>query len=323
MLLRSVCSRATRAMRATRAISVCARTGATHARLHEPGEADALAGALSSLTPPADVVAINAEVEAATAGTPPLDVLDDAVAARTARAAIYEHEPRRADKAIPGLEPGSLVELAIFSPPEETEVAGMYVHFHGGGWVVGSAYGQSDARLQRMADELSCVVVSVDYRLAPEHTYPAAVDDAAMALWWAAEVGAEEYGAPALVAGGESSGAQVLLAALLRCPKEIRRRYRALNLVYGFYDLVGTRSRLGFDRRLVFCSSELAWFARLFCPEHLWPAASPLRAHLPQDLPPAARKAMCRDVSSTRVRWKSPRPRPSRIGDLGPAQLSG
>ena len=68
----------------------------------------------------------------------------------------------------------------------------------------------------------------------------------------------------------------------------MRRRYAALNLVYGYYDLVGTASRLEFGRRLVFCNSELDWFARLFCPDAATRAdASPLRADLPDDLPPA------------------------------------
>ena len=76
--------------------------------------------------------------------------------------------------------------------------------------------------------------------------------------------------------------------ALLRCSADVRRRYAALNLVYGFYDLVGTASRLEFGRRLVFCNSELDWFARLFCPDAATRAdASPLRADLPDDLPPA------------------------------------
>ena len=80
---------------------------------------------------------------------------------------------------------------------------------------MGSAYGQSDGRLQRMADDLSAVVVSVEYRLAPESTYPAPVDDAVAALNWAVRVGAERYGAPALVAGGESSGAHLLFGPAL------------------------------------------------------------------------------------------------------------
>ena len=221
--------------------------------------------------------------------------------------------PRRVDDAIPGLQASDPpVGISVFEPPAGTAVSGLYLQFHGGGWVVGSAYGQSDGRLQRMADNLSAVVISVEYRLAPEATYPAPVDDAVAALNWAVRVGAEKHGAPALVAGGESSGAHLLLAGLLRCSADVRRRYVALNLVYGYTDLVGTPSRLAFGRRLVFCNSELDWFARLFCPDPAMRAdASPLRADLPDDLPPALFSvgtcdALLDDTLELARRWPAP-----------------
>ena len=92
----------------------------------------------------------------------------------------------------------------------------------------------------------------------------------------------------------------------------MRRRYAALNLVYGFYDLVGTQSRLEFGRRLVFCNSELDWFARLFCPDAATRAdASPLRADLPDDLPPALFSvgtcdALLDDTLELARRWPAP-----------------
>ena len=310
MLLRSL-RRAANTARTMRRLESCASTGAAHLSL--PGELDALAGVLASLATPPDVVALNAKVEAAAAQTPPLDAINDPVGAREARAAIYEHEPRRIDDSIPGLQASDPpVGISVFEPPAGTAVSGLYLQFHGGGWVVGSAYGQSDGRLQRMADDLSAVVVSVEYRLAPESQYPAPVDDAVAALNWAVRVGAEKYGAPALVAGGESSGAHLLLAGLLRCSADVRRRYVALNLVYGYTDLVGTPSRLAFGRRLVFCNSELDWFARLFCPDPAMRAdASPLRADLPDDLPPALFSvgtcdALLDDTLELARRWPAP-----------------
>lgn len=260
-----------------------------HLQLHEPGDLETLPAIFASLAIPPEIAALNAKCEAAAAQTPPLDAIDDPVGTREARAAIYEQDPRRVDDAIPGLHASDPpVGISVFEPAAGAAVSGLYLQFHGGGWVVGSAFGQSDGRLQRMADDLSAVVVSVEYRLAPESTYPAPVDDAVAALTWAADVGAAKYGAPVLVAGGESSGAHLLLAALLRCSDSVRRRYAALNLVYGYFDLVGTPSRLDFERRLVFCNSELAWFARLFCPDAaLHAEASPLLADLPADLPPA------------------------------------
>ena len=89
----------------------------------------------------------------------------------------------------------------------------------------------------------------------------------------------------------------------------MRRRYAALNLVYGYYDLVGTASRLEFGRRLVFCNSELDWFARLFCPDAATRAdASPLRADLPDDLPPALFSVGTCDalLDDLEFRWPAP-----------------
>ena len=219
LLLRNLGNHAARRAAATtlqarttmRRLETCASTGAAHLRLHEPGELEALPAVLASLAAPPDVEALNAKVEAAAAQTPPLDAINDPVGAREARAAIYEHEPRRVDDCIPGLQASDPpVGISVFEPPAGTAVSGLYLQFHGGGWVVGSAYGQSDGRLQRMADDLSAVVISVEYRLAPESQYPAPVDDAVAALNWAVRVGAEKYGAPTLVAGGESSGAHLL-----------------------------------------------------------------------------------------------------------------
>ena len=69
-----------------------------------------------------------------------------------------------------------------------------------------------------------------------------------------------------------------------------RDKYRALNLVYGFYDLSLTPSARAFDRRLVFNGAELEWFARQLEPDAEARArgdVSPLKADLPADLPPA------------------------------------
>jgi hypothetical protein len=65
------------------------------------------------------------------------------------------------------------VPVRVFTPDH---VDGVYLHIHGGGWSFGSADGQ-DERLWRLARETRLVVVSVDYRLAPEHPFPAAPDD--------------------------------------------------------------------------------------------------------------------------------------------------
>src|ERR1700742_603682 len=71
----------------------------------------------------------------------------------------------------------------VYSP--SSSAPGVVLYFHGGGWVVGSLDGW-DASVRGLAVASGCDVVSVDYRLAPEHVFPAAADDAYDALLWAA-----------------------------------------------------------------------------------------------------------------------------------------
>jgi acetyl esterase len=86
------------------------------------------------------------------------------------------------------------------------------VYFHGGGWVVGSLDG-SDAACRRLTVASGATVVSVDYRLAPEHRFPTAVDDAYAALCWAADTLDHSAG---LVVAGDSAGGNLAAVCALR-----------------------------------------------------------------------------------------------------------
>jgi acetyl esterase len=107
--------------------------------------------------------------------------------------------------------PGSTatIGLRIYSPRGDaaTGVRALIVYYHGGGYVLGDLDGYDRVTRQLCADS-DAIVVSVDYRLAPEHPYPAAVDDAWAALQWAAEH-ARELGADPTRLGvaGDSAGA--------------------------------------------------------------------------------------------------------------------
>ena len=80
------------------------------------------------------------------------------------------------------------------------------VWIHGGGWVIGRA-AESTVTAQRLAVAAGCVVVNVDYRLAPEHPFPAALDDCVAVARWVLAHAAEVGGDPARVAvGGDSAG---------------------------------------------------------------------------------------------------------------------
>ena len=103
--------------------------------------------------------------------------------------------------------------VAVFRPAQGP-CRGTVLWLHGGGMILGR--GTDDAEsLQRMADELRAIVVSVDYRLAPEHPYPVPLEDCYAALCWAAAL-PEAAGLPVVVAGGSAGGglaAGVALAA--------------------------------------------------------------------------------------------------------------
>src|SRR5580704_18973965 len=85
----------------------------------------------------------------------------------------------------------------------ETAKRGIYLHLHGGGWVLGGADMQ-DPILERIADNTRQVVVGVEYRLAPEHPYPAGPDDCEAAAAWLVKNGEREFGTDLLTIGGES-----------------------------------------------------------------------------------------------------------------------
>lgn len=87
----------------------------------------------------------------------------------------------RSERFIPG--PGGNVRILIYEPRDRREAAPGLLHIHGGGFVMGVPE-YEDVRNNQIAAELGHVVVSVDYRLAPEATYPSALDDCHAALLW-------------------------------------------------------------------------------------------------------------------------------------------
>lgn len=182
--------------------------------------------------------------------------------------------------------PGGALTLRTFVPQSPK---GVYLHIHGGGWVLGRAHLQ-DPRNEEIARSCEVAVVSVDYRLAPEHTYPAALDDCESAAAWLAECAKSEFGADALVIGGESAGAHLSAATLLRMRDKHRfSGFAGANLVYGVYDLAMTPSQRNWGaRNLVLNTEIMAWFYDQFIPEDMRrdPDASPLYADL-SALPPA------------------------------------
>ncbi|TCK22003.1 alpha/beta hydrolase [Pseudonocardia endophytica] len=110
---------------------------------------------------------------------------------------------------------GPGVPLRIYRPAHRTAPLPALVFLHGGGFVVGSVDGE-DARAQEIAADADVVVVAVDYRLAPEHPFPAGVDDSYLALCWLTEHAAEWGVDRARIGvGGGSAGAGLSAAVAL------------------------------------------------------------------------------------------------------------
>lgn len=120
--------------------------------------------------------------------------------------------------------------------PARGPVAGVHLQIHGGGFYLGSAAGD-DVRNQNLADALGLAVVSVDYRLAPEHPWPAAPDDCETAALWLADHAEQRFGTSKLSIGGFSAGATLAMTTLLRLRDREITAYRCATLQFGTYDL--------------------------------------------------------------------------------------
>jgi acetyl esterase/lipase len=115
---------------------------------------------------------------------------------------------------------------------------GLYLHFHGGGLISGSAKVADKANAD-LCERLRVIVLSVDYRLAPEHPFPAAIDDGvAVALKLIASA-ADDFGTATMLIGGESAGGYISAQVLLRLRDRgfAPRTFAAANLVFAGFDL--------------------------------------------------------------------------------------
>jgi acetyl esterase len=165
------------------------------------------------------------------------------------------------------------------------------VYLHGGGWVIGSV-ATHDPFCRLLSEAAAVIVASVEYRLAPEHPYPAAVMDTLSAVHWAAENAAEWGGdAARLALGGDSAGANLAAAAANRlCATAEGHALRALLLLYPATDHPSaghasyTENATGYGLE----ANLMRWYWEQYAPgiSPDDPDSSPLRLHKVPRLPP-------------------------------------
>ena len=203
---------------------------------------------------------------------------------------------------------GNAVQMWVIAP---SQPRGIYLHLHGGGWVLGGADMQ-DPMLERIADNTGQAVVAVEYRLAPEHPYPAGPDDCEAAAAWLVQNGKREFGTDALTIGGESAGGHLTAVTILRMrDRHSYTGFRGANIVYGAFDLAMTPSQRQFgNTRLVLRTIDMQQFYNAFLPtvtDRRTPDISPLYADL-KNLCPAlfsvgTRDALLDDTLFMHARW--------------------
>jgi acetyl esterase len=192
------------------------------------------------------------------------------------------------NRAIPG--PAGEIALRIYTPEGQAPFP-VLVWFHGGGWVLGTLDG-IDHTCRELANTAGCVVVSVDYRLAPEHKFPACPDDCETAYRWVVSNAVTFGGDPQRVAvGGDSAGGNLAAVVCLRAKKRNDPLPVFQLLVYPVTDY-------DFDRRsyqanadgYMLTQSAMRWFFDQYVngPEDMaHPDVSPLHAEDLSGLPPA------------------------------------
>jgi acetyl esterase len=163
------------------------------------------------------------------------------------------------------------------------------VYFHGGGWCIGDL-DTHDAACRQLAAEAGCAVLAVDYRLAPEHPFPAAVEDCFAALRFVATEGAGLGLDPARIAvGGDSAGGN-LAAVTAIAARDAGITLKGQVLIYPATDFsVARPSHDDYAEGFLLTREAMAWFGGNYLPEERrrdW-RASPMLASDVTGLPPA------------------------------------
>jgi acetyl esterase len=186
---------------------------------------------------PAATKAFNAQAELLLAGIPSILQLAPAVirAARASGQSVFGPivlSPKGETRTLST--PHGALPVRVFPTPA---AKGVLLHIHGGGLALG-AHDQQDFLLEPIADATGLAIVSVGYRLAPEHPYPAGPDDCEQAALWLIEHAQREFGSEQLYIAGESAGAYLSALTLVRLKaRHGLRPFRGAVFTYGHYDM--------------------------------------------------------------------------------------
>ena len=192
------------------------------------------------------------------------------------------------NRTIPG--PAGDIPVRIYTPAGDGPFP-VLVFFHGGGWVI-CTLDTHDSHCRSLANGTPCIVVSVDYRLAPEHKFPAATEDCYAATQWVAEYAAEFNGDPARIAvGGDSAGGN-LTAVISQMARDRGGPPLSFQLlIYPATDFMADTLSMKENAEGYFLTADdMTWFTNHYLnseEEKRNPLASPLLAADLSGLPPA------------------------------------
>jgi acetyl esterase len=229
----------------------------------------------------------------ASAGAPPIEQLPLSEA-RAVRSEMIEsggpEEPvaEVQNRTVPG--PGGPIPIRLYRPVKKDTLPAL-VYFHGGGFVICNL-DTHDRQCRALANASGCAVISVDYRLAPEHKYPAAVEDAYAATKYVAEHAAEFGVDPNRIAvGGDSAGGNLATVVSLLSRDRGGPRLKFQLLIYPMVDFYDQSPSMQHYSKDYFLTREgMDWFTESYLPNReagLEPSASPTNATDLRGLPPA------------------------------------
>ncbi len=224
---------------------------------------------------------------------PPLNTMTPEVIRQGTRmqlALLGEPEPiaHVENRTIPG--PAGEIPVRIYTPAGSGPFP-VLVFFHGGGWVI-CDLDTHDGICRSLANEVSCIVVSVDYRLAPEHKFPAAPEDCYAATEWVAKHAAQFNGDPTrLAVGGDSAGGNLtaVVAQMARDRNGPRLAFQLM--IYPATDFnAKTPSKESNAQGYFLTIDDMVWFMNHYlrnAEDRQNPLASPMLAANLRGLPPA------------------------------------